>query len=337
VLVPVYVHDYSPDGPLAVQSGSVRYSLNVGTPELANLLASVFVESDMRSGWDGSWLDITAPSFYNMVDAQNVEIDGETRFPFNTLRREDYTLSSRAYHHDLKIGRIQTAIEASMGRLPFLFVNNNADGKWFQDRGYGRRFAEETTGKVQPVDGVSLEGPFTKVSDVPAHYEFKGLSVWKRNVKTVADATNRGYPISPWLKMIDDGYVLNDMDRAIGYSWASTLLSIGAQRDGLRVVLELWTKSGGGRQINLPEFMYYNLGTPIGSGPATDNALETLLISSLTYKREWTRGIVLVNPTETYDGEVSVSGYVDPSTCQPVDIEAMPAHSYEILMEPGAC
>ena len=339
VLGPVYVTDYNPDGLLTVQDGMVRYSLNVGTPQLANLLATTFVATYVQGGWDGVWLDLTAPSFYNMVDAKNLEIDGETRFPYNTVAREDYTYSSRAYHHDLKIGRIQTAIQAEFGSLPFIAVNNNADGKWFSDRGYGRRFAEDNPAKIQAVDGVSLESPFAKPSDAPAHFEWKGLSSWKKNARSVADATNRGYSVVPWLKMVAGAdYVPENMDRPLAFSWASVLLSWGPQAAASAVVLELWTKKdGGGRRIALPDFMYYDMGDPIGQGPATDDALDALLVGSTTYKRDWTKGTILVNPADSSDNGVSVSGYVDPVTCRPVQITSMPAQSYKFLMLPGAC
>src|SRR5262245_51597913 len=148
ILAPVYVKDRNPDSPDTLEAGSVRYSLNVGTPELAAMLASDFVERYMENGWDGAWLDITSPSFYNMVDALNADLDGVSRFPYNTVDGEDYTIWTRADHHDLKIGRIQTAVLASLGRLPVLAANNNGGGKWFEDGGYARRFAENNASKV---------------------------------------------------------------------------------------------------------------------------------------------------------------------------------------------
>jgi len=339
VLAPVYVTDYNPDGPLAVQDGTVRYSLNVGTVQLANLLADEFVADYMNSGWDGVWLDITAPSFYNMVDALDVTIDGETRFPFNTIAGADYTISTRAAHHDLKIGRIQAEIEASFGRLPVIYINNNADGKWFGDKGYGRRFAENNDAKIQPVDEVSLESPFVKPADPPVGYDDKGLAMWKKNVRTVADATNRGLAVCPWLKMVaESNYVPNDMGKPLGFGWASLLLSWGLHGNGSKVVLELWTASdSGGRWINLPNFMYYNMGEPLGSGPASDTALSALLVGDSTYRRDWTHGTVLMNPGDADDDSVDVSGYVNPDSCAPVHVSSLPAHSYKILMLPDAC
>ena len=335
VLAPVYVDDYNPDGSLAIEDGRVRYSLNVGTTALANFLADNFVATYLRSGWDGAWLDITSPSFYNMVDALDADIDGETRFPYNTGSKEDYTISSRAYHHDLKVGRIQAEIEASFGYLPVLYANNNGDGKWFNDTGYGRRFAESNNAKIQGMDGVSLEAPFVKVADPPANWEPKTLPSWKKNARSVADATNRGYAVAPWLKMVGgSGYVPDNMYKPLGFSWASTLLAWGSNDGGSKVVLDMWTVN---RRFSLPDFLYYNLGEPIGSGPATEDGLDALLIGSSTYKRDWTRGTVLVNPAETSDGGVSVSGYVDPSTCRPVEIESMSAYSYKILLLPDAC
>lgn len=339
ILAPVYVHDYNPDGPEAIDSGSVRYSLNVGTPQLAQLLTSVFIDGFMRDGYDGAWLDITSPSFYNMVDAENAEIDGETRFPYNTVAKADYTLSTRANHHDLKIGRIQSAIQDEFGVIPVLNANNNADGKWFGDgAGYGRRFAMDNNSKLQPIDGVSLEGVFVSYADAPPYYSYDGFSVWKRNVRTVADATNNGYSVLPWLKMASDSnFVRTGMDQILAYAWANMLLSWGPQPGNSQAVLELWTDSQSGRRINMPSFLYINLGTPVGDGPATDTALDTLLIGTSTYARKWTKGIVVVNPKEDSDPEASLTGYVDPTTCAPVNITSMAAHSYKILLLPGSC
>ncbi len=338
ILAPVYVHDYNPDGRQALNSGSVRYSLNVGTPQLAQLLTSVFVEDFMRNGYDGAWFDVTSPSFYNMVDAENVDIDGETRFPYNTIAGEDYTNASRANHHDLKLGRIQREIQRDLGRLPVLNVSNNADGKWFADRGYARRFALANAAKVQGVDGVSLESAFASYADEPPYYKFDGISSWKKNVRTIADATNNGYGVLPYLKMSNGTeLVRDDLDQVLAYAWASMLLGWGPQPGDSQAELELWTESPSGRRINLPDFLYYNLGDPIGQGPATDSALDALLIGTSTYAREWTRGIVVVNPEDTTDQEASLTGYVDPNTCAPVTIGSMGAHSYKILLLPSAC
>jgi hypothetical protein len=291
----------------------------------------------MESGWDGAWLDITAPSFYNMVDAQNTDLDGITRFPYNTVDREDYTIWTRAAHHDLKIGRIQTAVLASQGRLPVLAANNNGGGKWFDDGGDARRFAENNASKVQGIDGVTLEAPFTGPSNVAPFYTYSGLSTWKKNVRTVADATNDGLAVLPWLKMVESGDLIPEgTTGALGYGWASLLIGWGSHPGETRVVVDLWTGDANGRHIELPDFLYYDLGEPLGEAPATDDALKSLLAGASTYRRDWSRGVVLVNPSDS-DDEVSVTGYMDPETCLPATITAMPEHSYRILVLPQVC
>jgi hypothetical protein len=196
----------------------------------------------------------------------------------------------------------------------------------------------DNTNKVQPVEGVSLEVPFTTMSDSPPYYTYKGLSVWKRNVRTIADATNNGLSVLPWLKLAADNDLVHDeTTQGLAYGWASMLLAWGPQPANSQAILELWTESPNGRSIRLPSFLYYNLGTPVGNGPATDNALDALLIGTSTYGRQWTKGFIVVNPADTTDQEASLTGYVDPTTCAPVTIGSMAAHSYKILMTANAC
>jgi hypothetical protein len=285
-------------------------------------------------GW--RWLDITSPSFYNMVDALDADIDGETRFPYNTGSKEDYTISSRAYHHDLKVGRIQAEIEASFGYLPVLYANNNGDGKWFNDTGYGRRFCREQQRKIQGMDGVSLEAPFVKVADPPANWEPKTLPSWKKNARSVADATNRGYAVAPWLKMVGgSGYVPRQHVQASGLQLGIHAARMGIERrriQGRAGHVDRQPHVSACRFSLLQPWGAYRIR---GLPPKTGSTLSSS--DRRRNKRDWTRGTVLVNPAETSDGGVSVSGYVDPSTCRPVEIESMSAYSYKILLLPDAC
>ena len=352
VLAPVYVKHKQPrDCTAPDQQEFVRFTLNVATQQLTDLLVNAYIAPGMRGtyAWDGAWLDTTAPSFFNMVDA----LDGDVT-PFDTITWKDYTTFSRATHHDKKIARIQQSLGDS---VPFLTTNNNGDGKWFYENGYGRRFALATTGgKLRAVNGVVLEAPFTIPSNdtscttpgisydgmLPDPACIKPIDKWKQNIFTIADATESGLSVMPFIKVIRNGRIPFDIDEDVqAFSWASVLLAWGSQPGGSAVVPQLWKDTQvppdpTDHVLNLPKYFYDNMGLPNSRAPENEALLDALLIGTSTYRRRWTNAMVLVNPGNT-DDITDTTGYDPTANCTQVTVSEMPAYSYKILFARDFC
>ncbi len=350
VLAPVYADEKSPrDCTRPDQRTFVRYTLNVGTQELAELLVNTYVAPWMSNGWDGVWMDCTAPSFYNMRDAFD-----EAVTPFDTIHWRDYTKFTRASAHDLKIARIQQALGST---VPFIAANNNGDGKYFYENGWGGRFALATTGgKLRPADEVVLEGPFTDSADdttcttpgisfdgvLPDPACVKRIDYWQDNIITIAQATEQSLSVMAFIKVISDGRIPFDIDADVqAFSWASVLLAWGSHPANSAVVAQLWKDTQVppdpvAHELNLPSYFYVDMGLPNGAAPANASRLAALLVGTSTYRRSWTHGLVLVNPG-TADVITGMTGYDPTASCAKVTVTEMPAYSYKILLARDYC
>lgn len=352
VLAPVYADQVNPIACTRPdQRQFVRYTLNIGTQQLADLLVNDYILPWMSApnAWDGVWMDCTAPSFYNMRGAFNEDVT-----PFDSVNWRDYTKFSRASAHDLKIARIQQALGST---IPFIAANNNGDGKYFYENGWGGRFALATTGgKLRPVDGVVLEGPFTNSGDgntctipgtsfdgvLPDPACAKDIDYWKDNVITIAQATEQSLSVMPFIKVISDGRIPFDIDEDVqAFSWASVLLAWGSHPANSTVVAQLWKDTQVppdpvAHELNLPSYFHDDMGVPNGAAPANEARLDALLIGASTYRRSWTHGLVLVNPGGA-DVITAVTGYDPTASCAKVTVTDMPAYSYKILLARGYC
>jgi hypothetical protein len=351
VLAPVYADEKSPrDCTRADQRQFVRYTLNIGTQQLADLLANAYIATWMSSGWDGVWMDCTAPSFYNMRGAYDEDVT-----PFDTVYWRDYTKFSRASAHDLKLARIQQALGSN---VPWIAANNNGDGKWLYENGWGERFGIATTGgKLRAADAVVLEGPFTDSADdttctapgtsfdgvLPDPACVKVIDHWKENIISVAQATQQSISVMPFIKVISDGRIpfgIDEDDQA--FSWASVLLAWGPHPANSAIVVQLWKDTQVppdpiAHELNLPSYFYDDMGLPNGAAPASEALLDKLLIGASTYRRSWTHGLVLVNPGGAADVIAAVTGYDPTASCAKVTVNEMPAYSYKILFARGYC
>lgn len=125
----------------------------------------------------------------------------------------------------------------------------------------------------------------------------------------------------------------DEAERYQFFDYASTLL--GYEKDaGVVCPIPLHrVDDAGKRTLNLPDYLFYDLGEPV-ERVCYDKICQMLISGSHTYIRKWSKAIVLVNPTDSDDSNLTIpDGYIDPSTDRKVGQISMPAHTGKILLK----
>ncbi|MEL7450784.1 MAG: putative Ig domain-containing protein, partial [Pseudomonadota bacterium] len=302
----------------------LRYSMQVGEPEVAAYLATEII-TDARDGADGAWLDICSPGFYFPGNAFGAPV-----VPWNLETGGEFTAQQRKEHQERKLNRIQTAVSAATGRLPVLTANNVGAGRYFEEGGGAMDYVLPTAIKPEPIDGVIVEQAFS----LGFEDTFRSYNSWVANLETVAHGAQNGLPVLPWIKSAVGRYRPDTAtaDRFELFDFASILLAWEPGSDASVPVPLFADAPEGGRKLNLPPWLFYDIGEPLTRAPYDD--VEQLRVAdSNTFMRRWSNGIVLVNPTSEDDQPISLPAtYIDPITLERLASVSMPAHTGLILI-----
>ncbi len=315
--------DYSDGGDEAIP----QYHLRLDSKEIGDLLAISGAEV-IQKGATGLWLDLTSPGIFAPCNAF-----GKKVIPWNFERGENYTPTTYATHQELKCQNLRDSIKKRTGITPQLVANNHADGKYFEEKGGGMNLVRSTEQKPVPIDGVILEAAFGLYQS-RTWFE---MDHWKANLSTIIHGAHNKYPVWPWIKNIKyANYPMiknEEADRYQFFDYTSTLL--GYEKDaGLVCPIPLyWVDNEGVRTLNLPEYLFYDLGDPIDR-VNYDEVEKMTIPNKNTYMRRWSKAIVLVNPTDSDDSDIPIpAGYLDPITNKEVGQIAMSAHTGKILLK----
>lgn len=318
-----YYPDYSDAGDESIP----QYHLRLDSKEISELLAVSGAEV-IQKGATGLWLDLTSPGIFIPCNAF-----GQKVIPWNFERGENYTPATYSNQQERKCQNLRDSIRARTGITAQLVSNNHGEGKYFEEKGGGMNMVRPTNDKPIPIDGVILEAAFSLYQSRKWHE----LEQWKANLSTIIHGGHNKYPVWPWLKNIkyaDYPMIKNaEADRFQFFDYTSTLL--GYEKDaGLVCPIPLyWVDDKGERALNLPDYLFYDIGDPIERVPY-DEIDKLLVPETRTYMRKWSKAIVLVNPTEADGLTIPIpAGYLDPATDQEVTQVAMAAHTGKILLK----
>ncbi|MEL7450629.1 MAG: hypothetical protein AAFN78_15555, partial [Pseudomonadota bacterium] len=299
------------------------YSLQVGTPA-GGLFFARKVADLLATGADGAWLDICSPKFFNQLTAVGKHVT-----PWNLESGHEFSYDERRLHQDRKLNSIQQFVLSSTGQWPVLLANNNANGKYFEEGGRGMDFVLPTPAKPLPVEGVVLEAAF---SEAPLGDYFNEAR-WLRNLSTITHGGQNGLPVWPWIKSAYSDYRVDspETEDFEYFDYASALLGweLGS---GAAISLPLFAEAQPTRRLNLSQWLFFDLGEPVDRVPF--DAIEALRVEGTrSYLRRWSKGVVVVNPTDEDDASVALPGqYLVPGTRQKVASIALPAYSASILL-----
>ncbi|MEI8098613.1 MAG: hypothetical protein WCG74_07245 [Sediminibacterium sp.] len=316
-----------PDCSITEANKKLEYHLRLDSKQSTELLA-IKGAALIQRGASGLWLDLTSPGIFIPCNAY-----GEKVIPWNFELGEEYNSTSYLIHQELKVSKLRDLIQQKTGIMPQIVANNNGAGKYFEKGGGGIKLVSSTTQKPVPINGVVLEAAFSFYQIT----EWQKIYIWKTNLATLIHGSQNKYPVWPWLKNVRYAYLPmtknEESNRYQFFDYCSTLL--GYEKDaGIVCPIPLhWVDNKGVRTLNLPEYLFYDLGDPI-ERVRFDELEKMLFTGKNTYIRKWSKAIVLVNPADVDDSFISVpKGYVDPTINKEVSQVSMPAHTGKILLK----
>jgi hypothetical protein len=315
--------DYTEKG----EKTPISYHLRLDSTEIINTLAATGADY-IKKGASGLWLDLTSPGIFCPSNAY-----GDKVTPWNFELNAAYTSTTYLNHQDLKCQNLREKIKQLTGITPQIVANNNAAGKYFEQGGGGMNLVRPTQQKPVPIEGVVLEAAFCFYQT----QEWFDLEQWTANLSTLIHGSQNKYPVWPWIKNVKYAELPMtrnvDAERFQFFDYTSTLLGY-EENAGVVCPLPLhWVNNKGERSLNLPEYFFYDIGTP--SERVAYNEINKMRIPGKnSYMRNWSKAIVVVNPSESNDSDISIpAGYLDPATNQEIRLLSMAAHTGKILLK----
>jgi len=330
VFAPVYIG--SSVGTLGAGNGlpgraprnAVRYCLYPDNAEVWNRKAHAIIRH-VQDGFDGAFLDILAPSFFNQGSAL-----GQHVRPWNFAKSAPYSQYDWGTAQMMKINAFQQLTKEATGKQPCL-VGNNMNRKYFDEEGGGRRYLFPTPEKPNPIQGMMSESPFSKPT---AKDPFVAETAWRNSVQELMDAGQNKLAALPYCKTggeSDTAARNATIERIELHDYCSFLLAYEPDSP-MQFAMPIFAGSRrGARTVNLPDHLFVNLGTPQDRVPypQLDKYKHP---GEHTYRRRYSGGIVLVNPSDRDDASIAIDAeYRDYKTHEPVRTLSVPAHSARLL------
>lgn len=306
------------------QNSLPQYHLRMDNKKTATLIAQAS-EKYFDSGLNGLWLDLTSSGIFIPCNAYGITVK-----PWNFELEKPYTSKSYLGHQELKIHNMREEIKKMTGFRPYLVSNNHANGKYFE--GNGMDLVRPTEQKPDPIEGVILEAAF-------CFYQINKwfpIDHWKTNLSTLIHGAQNKYPVLPWIKSMRYAYLPkpknSEADRFQFFDYTSTLLGYEPDAGIFCPIPAYEIDEDDNKTLNLPDYLFYDIGQPLER--VNYNKVSDLIIPGTnTYRRQWSKAMVYVNPTYEDDDNIDVpAGYIDPETGNIVNSISMPAHTGKILL-----
>ncbi len=277
----------------------------------------------VAGGGDGVWIDILMDRSLDETD-----VDGKYMRPpgpglgptWNYTTGRLYRRDEFRQKNEAGVRSIQERFREKFGRYPVIYANNMMAEHFEEGQGGGRFYLLSTPQKPRPLDGMCIEdfmGGYdfpewdlwtkTRTPSIPkkACYPCNAIyKNWAENLKTVMKAAQAGMPAAPLI--INAGMktaIFEAMDRKARHEWelwayASYLLGV-EKKNGVcptKLGVPMFYREGEKRYVAIDPMYYWRLGEPAETVKAEDLA-RYRLPGTEAYRRRFTKGVVLVNPS----------------------------------------
>jgi len=265
----------------------------------------------------GIWIDIL---FGNL--SQN-SMNGTT-LPANRIwdirKNQVYNSSDRSQNAEKGVKLMQDEFYAQFGVYPVIWGNNMLFPTALTDDRI--KMLLQTTVKPRPVDGFAQEncyGGYGTDGGSGTLYTDNSFTTWKSNLQSIMYMGEQKLNARP-LSLDggkDNGTFAAEpaafRHRVLLYSYASYLLAVKVESDD-----RIYTKLGltpvvvpatGAAYIKIEPFLQFPIGRPLETH-ASANYLNYKMADRNVFVRKFENGLVLVNPSEAEENNVSLSPYM---------------------------
>ncbi len=333
VFSPVYLgYERSPTSKEAANTSSrgnypnghddkLRYVLNPASSNGYLFQAETVLKTMQEDRVDGVWMDTMNCGTFNLSDCLGRAAAGKV---WDFSKNQPYISDDFRLGQEKKVAFIQEFIKDKLGKYPFLIANNLTD--YEPGRGGLKLLLMPTVVKPRPLDGYCMEGGL----------EIQRLDKWEKRITVLMDAAQNGLAAAPiWANAGSPSFAESEpdtpeRDKAERFGYASYLL--GVEKDGKTLMgTYAFYQAGGKRFVKIHPMYYYPIGYPAET--VKPDEFDKYLIKDLpVYRRLFTNGLVLVNPSDK-DCTVNLDKpYLDPDTRQLVTAVTMPAGTGKILL-----
>jgi len=306
ICCPIYQADNWPGSPNPIGS-SLRYSL---IPDSPQVLATSFFRPRLANflnvaKMDGFMFDLLSSSFSEMRNAFGIQVT-PWNFSANTLLTELQRLAQRITQMEM----IKAAMAIDAPTRPCRIMGNNINTDFETIDGDGRQLF--TSGAVE---FMQFEGFAAQPSG-----GFFSISNWRKNLRDAAEMMQQNYGTIVSCKP-NSTYDLVPQERDAYnarqfYDYVAIGLIFEPSNPKAHASFNFLVNPGanpfgpGNWVFNIPEWWYYDIGTPLpgdhatGTDHAADNtnALDPLIVAGTnSYDRQWLRAFFAQNPTTTPD------------------------------------
>jgi hypothetical protein len=271
---------------------------------------------------DGVWMDTLNTGTFNLSDCLGRAAAGKV---WDFAKNQPYAADDFRLGQEKKVAFIGQFIRERLGKFPFLVANNLTDA-YASGRGGLKLLLMPTEVKPRPLDAYCMEGAL----------ELQSPDKWKKRIVVLMDAAQNGLAAAPiWGNAGSPSYAESEpdtpeRDKAERFGYASYLL--GVEKDGKTLMgTYAFYQANGRRFVKVHPMYYYPIGYPAET--VKPNEFGKYLMKDVpVYRRPFTNGLVLVNPSNQ-DCAVSLDKtYLDPDTRQLVTTVIMPAGTGKIML-----
>ncbi len=305
-------------------STKLRYVLNPTYSKGHLFLAESALHAMQEDRADGVWMDTLNTGTFNLSDCLGRPAAGKV-WDFSKNKpcdADDFRLGQ-----ERKIAFVQEYIKEKTGKYPFLIANSLGEKNAAPGKGGLKLLLESTEVKPRPLDAFCMEEAL-----VNTHSSDK----WKKQMTLLMDCAQSGLAAAPiWgnaghpsIAESQPDTPKRDQEERFGY--ASYLLAV--EKDAKTVMgTYAFYESNGKRFAKVHPMYYYPIGYPTQT--VKPEAIDQYIIKGLpVYRRSFTNGLVLVNPS-TEDHEVKLDKpFLDPDIRKLVTEVSMPAGTGKILL-----
>ena len=271
---------------------------------------------------DGVWMDTLNCGTFNLSDCLGRAAAGKV---WDFAKNQPYDADDFRLGQERKVAFIQDYIKATLGKYPFLVANNLTEA-YEPGKGGLKLLLMSTEVKPRPLDGYCMEGGL----------ELKNPDKWKKRISMLMDAAQNGLAAAPiWANAGSPSFAESEpdtpkRDKEERFGYASYLLAV--EKDGKTIMgTYAFYQANGNRFVKVNPVYYYPIGYPTET--VKPEAFDSYLMKDRpVYRRTFTNGLVLVNPSDKACPVTFDKPYLDPDTRRLVTAVTMPAGTGKIML-----
>ena len=300
----------------------LRYVLDPAYREGYQFQADTVLNAMQENRVDGVWMDTMNCGTFNLSDCLGRAAAGKV---WDFAKNQPYAPDDFRLGQEKKVAFIQEFIKERLGKFPFLVANSLTDA-YAPGRGGLKLLLMPTEVKPRPLDAYCMEGGL----------ELQSPDKWKKRILMLMDAAQNGLAAAPiWANAGSPSFAESELDtperdKTERFGYASYLLAV---EKGGKTVMGTYAfyHADGRRFVKIHPMYYYPIGDPAET--VTPNQFDHCLMKDLpVYRRSFTNGLVLVNPSDKDCPVTLDKPYLDPDTHQLVTAVTMPAGTGKILL-----